>query len=266
MNLDWNIISLLLLLGFLAGTISVIAGIGGGVFFVTFMTLLFSIPIDIAIDTSTFIILIASAAGFITYYRDKRIDLKRTLIFATFSILGGLTCTIILLFFTIENYLLKVLFASTLLIAGINMINKAIKTKRKFNSQKFDVQDFSLKDHDYKSNFKRAIPLFFAAGFIAYLLGIGGGIINTPVLNIILLYPIHNSTAMSTGIIFFTAIINTIFKFFLGQIDILIGIVIALGAVLGSIFGAKISNKIPKMWLQFFVAIVLMVLAIRMYF
>ena len=266
MYLDWNIISLLLILGFLAGTISVIAGIGGGVFFVTFMTLLFTIPINIAIDTSTFIILIASTAGFITYFHDKRIDLKRTLIFATFSILGGLSCTILLLFITIDNLILKILFASTLLIAGINMINKAIKTKRKQNSQTSEKDDFSLKDHDYKSNFKQAIPLFFTAGFVAYLLGIGGGIINTPVLNIILGYPIHNSTAMSTGIIFFTAILNTILKFFFGQIDVLVGIIIAIGAVLGSIFGAKISNKMPKTQLQFFVAIVLMILAIRMYF
>ncbi len=266
MYLDWSIISLLLILGFLAGTISVIAGIGGGVFFVTFMTLLFVIPIDIAIDTSTFIILIASAAGFITYYRDKRIDLKRTMIFAVFSILGGLSCMLLLIFINIDNFLLKVLFASILLIAGLNMINKAIKTKRALNSQPSDNKDFSLKDHDYKTNFKRAIPLFFSAGFIAYLLGVGGGIINTPVLNIVLGYPIHNSTAISTGIIFFTAILNTILKFFFGQIDVFVGIIIAIGAVFGSIFGAKISNKMPKMQLQFFVAIVLMVLAIRMYF
>jgi uncharacterized membrane protein YfcA len=266
MNLDGNIITLLLLLGFISGTISVIAGIGGGVFFVTFITLLFAIPIDIAIDTSTFIILIASAAGFITYYRDKRIDLKRTMIFAVFSILGGLSCMILLQFITIDNYILKVLFASTLLVAGLNMINKAVKTKRSLNSQSNEPNDFSLKDHDYKTNFSRAIPLFFSAGFIAYLLGVGGGIINTPSLNIVLGYPIHNSTAMSTGIIFFTAIPNTILKSFYGQIDFLIGILIASGAVLGSIYGAKISNKMPKLLLQFFVAIVLMGLAIRMYF
>ena len=63
-----------------------------------------------------------------------------------------------------------------------------------------------------------------------------------------------------------TAISSTILKAFGGQIDYLIGIIIAIGAVLGSIFGAKISNKLPKMHLQFLVAVVLMLLAIRMYF
>ena len=127
-------------------------------------------------------------------------------------------------------------------------------------------EDFSLKDHDYKSNLHKSIPLFFLAGFAANLLGIGGGVINTPALNIVLGYPIHNSTAMSTGVIFFTAIFNTIIKSIYGQIDYMVGLFIAIGAVLGAIFGAKISKRMPKVQLQFLVAIILMVIAIRMFF
>jgi uncharacterized membrane protein YfcA len=101
---------------------------------------------------------------------------------------------------------------------------------------------------------------------VANFLGIGGGVINTPALNIILDFPIHNSTAISTSIIFFTAIYNTIIKSLNGQIDYLIGSLIAIGAILGSIFGARISKKIPKNYLQFFVALVLIGLGIRMFF
>jgi uncharacterized membrane protein YfcA len=104
------------------------------------------------------------------------------------------------------------------------------------------------------------------AGFVANLLGIGGGIINTPSLHIILNFPIHNSTAISTSIIFFTAIYNTIIKSLTGQIDYLIGLIIAIGSILGSILGAKISKWMPKTYLQFFVSVVLISLAIRMFF
>ncbi|MFX1495935.1 MAG: sulfite exporter TauE/SafE family protein [Promethearchaeota archaeon] len=257
---------LLLLLGFFAGTISVIAGVGGGVFFVTFITLLFLIPINISVDTSTFVILLSSSGGFITYLRQKRTSIKLSLIFAGFSILGSILCTILFLFIQIDNFILKIIFASTLLIAGGNMIYKAIKTTKYFQENDLTPQDFSLEEHDYKSNLKSSIPLFIMAGFAANLLGIGGGIINTPALNIILGYPIHNATAISTSIIFFTAIYNTIIKSILGQINYIIGLLIAIGAILGSIFGAKISKKMPKVYLQFFVAIVLIGLAIRMYF
>jgi len=264
--MDFLQVILLLILGFFAGIISVIAGVGGGVFFVTFITLVFLIPIDIAIDTSTFVILLSSCAGFITYLKQKRTSIKLSLIFAGFSILGSILCSLIFHFVHIEDIILKILFASTLLIAGGNMIYKAIKTTKTLNNKDLTQKNFSLQDHDYKSNLKSSIPLFVLAGFTANLLGIGGGIINTPVLNIILGYPIHNSTAISTSIIFFTAIYNTIIKSILGQIDYLIGFLIAIGAILGSIIGAKISKKMPKVYLQFFVALVLIGLAIRMYF
>jgi uncharacterized membrane protein YfcA len=242
-------------------------GVGGGVFFVSFLSLILFMPIDEAIDTSIFIILISSGAGFLSYLKQKRIPIKPTLIFTAFSILGSLTCTIIFLFITIENSILRILFATTLLITGLNMIYKAIKYRkelRKGTKEELDLK-FSLKDHDYKKNLVKSIPLFFLAGFVSYLLGIGGGVINTPVLHILLGYPIHNATAISTGMIFFTAIFNTIMKIYLGKINYIVGIFVSIGSVGGAIFGAKISKKMPKNHLQFVVAIVLMVIAVTMY-
>ena len=266
MELSFNLISLLLLLGLLSGMVSAIAGIGGGVFFVSIMTLLFFIPINIAVDTSTFVILFSSFAGFITYLRQKRTTVKLSLIFSSFSILGSILASIIFSFIIIDNLILKLLFATTLLIAGFNMIYKAFKSKNQTNKQEINNIEFSLNNQVNKLNFKKSIPLFILAGFAANLLGIGGGIINTPSLNIVLSFPIHNSTAISTSIIFFTAIYNTVIKSFFGQIDYLIGLIIAIGSILGSILGAKISKKMPKVLLQFFVAVVLMALALRMFF
>ena len=266
MELSFSVIFLLLILGLLSGAISAIAGIGGGVFFVSIMTLLFYIPINIAVYTSTFIILFSSLAGFITYLRQKRTSFKLSLFFSAFSILGSILATILFSVIKIDNFVLKVLFAITLLIAGCNMIYKATKAKNGATKQEVNYIEFSLSNDENKISFKKAIPLFILAGFTANLLGIGGGIINTPSLNIVLSFPIHNSTAISTSIIFFTAIYNTIIKSLIGQIDYLIGILIAVGSIFGSIIGAKISKKMPKVFLQFFVAAVLVALALRMFF
>lgn len=256
------LITILILFGLFSGIIATIAGIGGGVFFVSIITIVFLIPIDIAVDTSTFVILFSSFTGFISYLRQKRTNLKLSLTFALFSILGSIITSIIFSFIPIDNYVLKILFASTLLIAGVNMIYKIIK-KREHG--KMD-NDFLIQEHDFKAKFKKSIPLFLLAGFTTNLLGIGGGIVNTPTLNILLEFPIHNSTAISTSVIFFTAIYNTIIKSLTGQIDYIVGIFLAIGSITGSILGAKISNKMPKIYLQIFVAIVLMLLAIRMFF
>ena len=256
------LITLLIIVGLFSGIISTIAGIGGGVFFVSTMTLLFLIPIHIAVDTSTFVILFSSFSGFITYLRQKRTNLKLSLTFASFSILGSVITSIIFYFIPIENYILRILFAITLLVAALNMIYKIVRARE---SGKFD-SDFLIHEHDYQTNFKKAIPLFLLAGLTTNLLGIGGGIVNTPTLNIILDFPIHNATAISTSIIFFTAIYNVIIKSINGQINYLVGLFLAIGSILGSILGAKISKKMPKVYLQLFVAIILIILSINMFF
>jgi len=268
MELSFYLISLLILLGLLSGMVSTIAGIGGGVFFVSIIDILFFIPdFNMAVDTSTFIILFSSLAGFITYLRQKRTRIKLSLFFSVFSITGSVLATILRFsVISIDSSVLKILFAVTLLIAGFNMIYKAKKAKKGANKIEVNHNEFSLNDEVHKISFKKTIPLFILAGFTANLLGIGGGIINTPTLNIVLSFPIHNSTAISTSIIFFTAIYNTIIKSLIGQIDYLIGILIAIGSILGAIIGAKLSKKMPKVFLQFFVAIILIGLALRMFF
>jgi uncharacterized membrane protein YfcA len=264
--MDSVAIIVLLIAGFAFGFISSIAGIGGGVFFVSFMVLLFLIPINMAVDTSAFIILISSGAAFLTYFKAERLHIKQVMIFSSFSILGSIACTLIFTPFDIDSTILKILFAITILTAGLNMLYKAIKSRKPNPELEEYENNFILQNHDYQSNLKKSIPLFFLAGFSANLLGIGGGIINTPVLLMILQYPIHNATAISIGIIFFTAIYNSIIKSILGQINFLIGLLIGIGAVLGAILGAQVSGKMNKSYLQSFVAIILMALAIRMFF
>ncbi|MFX1259726.1 MAG: sulfite exporter TauE/SafE family protein [Promethearchaeota archaeon] len=268
MELIWELIIVLLIIGFIIGAISTIAGIGGGVMIVSILTVFFFMPINEAIDTSTFVILISSGAGFIMYLKQGRTELKISLILAGFSILGSLICTIIFLFIKIDNTVLKFIFATVMLITGFNMILKAKKTHKDLKNTTNDEEskEFFLKDYDYKANLKKSIPLFMLAGFLANLIGIGGGVVMVPTLNIVLGYPIHNSTAISTSVIFFTSIFNTIVKAIFGKINYLVGIFVGIGAVVGAIIGAKVSNKMPKVELQILVALVLIILAITMYF
>ena len=255
------------LFGLLFGIISTIAGIGGGVMYVPFMSLFLMLPMISAVDTSSFIILISSTAAFLTYLKDGRTDLKGSIVFGCFSILGSVICTILFdVLFTIDSTILKSIFATVLLITSIIMVLKARQSRLAVKNSTEEPIEFSLKDHDYKVHLKKGIPLFILAGFLAKLIGIGGGVINTPSLNMVLEYPIHNATAISTTIIFFTAIYNTIVNSITGQINFIIGILIGVGAILGSIAGAKVSNKIPKVALQYFVAVVLIILSIRMFF
>lgn len=270
MDFTWDIIFILLLFGSLFGLLSIMSGTGGGTFNVSFMTIFFLIPISVSIDTSNFIILLTSASGFLIYLKEKRTDLRLSLIYSGFSILGCLLSTVLSLNVDIDERILKLLFATLLIIIGIFMVFKSILKRKTSNdnyNERFFNEDTSfLKKFDYKTNLKKTIPLFLIAGFVSNLLGIGGGVIITPALNLLLNFPIHYATAVSTSMIFFLAIYNSLSKLLFGHVEIILGLLIGLGSILGAIIGAKISKKMPKFYLQLFVAIVLIGLAIRMYF
>ena len=267
MQFDLSIIILLIILGFIFGNISTIAGIGGGVMYVPTLALLLSLPMDVSIGTSVFVILISSAAGFITYLKDKRTNWKLSLIFGSFSILGSITCTIIFqILLPIDNSILKIIFACVLILTGLIMLYKTYHSNKETKNLGKISDGIHLESDEYKNKLNKAIPLFFLAGFLANLIGIGGGVINTPSLNLILGFSIHNSTAISTSIIFITAIYNTIAKSLFDLVNFLFGLLIGIGSILGSISGAKISKKIPKVYLQYFISIILILLAIKMFF
>ncbi|MFX1375068.1 MAG: sulfite exporter TauE/SafE family protein [Promethearchaeota archaeon] len=265
--MDLGLVFILIIFGILFGMISSISGIGGGSLYMSLMILLFAIPIDEARNTSTFIILIFSFSTFISYFRQGRVSLKLSLIFASFALLGSVTATFFFILYPIDNYVLKIIIASIVLTSGINMIVKATTSfNSDGNNHGVSNIEFSFENYDFKPNLKIGIPLFFFAGFIAYLGGIGGGMLFVPLLCILFHIPIHYSTATSASMIFFIGIYNASARMLTGDIHYLIGILIGIGAISGSLLGAKVSHKIPKNYLQFGVAVVLMLLAVRMYF
>lgn len=261
------IILILIIAGFLIGTISSIVGIGGGAFYIIIMMILLVMPIDGARDTSAFIILLFSGVGLITSLKQKKVDIKLSLLLASFALLGGITATILLILFPMDNLNLKIVIASVVLVSGLNMIRKALKSLKisRVDGKDFEL-DFSFKTFDYKPNLIKGFPIFFIAGFVAYISGIGGGLLFVPILSMLFGIPIHYATAMSTAIIFFNGIYNATVRIFVGDIVYLTGILIGIGAIVGSICGSKISGKMSKSYLQFFISIILIGLAIRMYF
>ncbi len=265
--MDTILIIILLVFGVLFGIIGTVAGIGGGALHMSLMILLFAIPIDEARNTSSFIIFLFSGIAFISYFKQGKVDIKITLIFAGFALLGSITATVFFIFLPIDNTALKIIIASVVLASGLNMIRKAFNALKleRLNNSNQQVQ-FSFDSFDHKANLKKGIPLFFLAGFVAYLSGIGGGMLFVPILSILFEMPIHFAAAISTTMIFFIGIYNTAVRMAIGKIHYLIGILIGIGAILGSLYGARLSKKIQKHNLQFFVAVILIGLAIRMYF
>ncbi len=265
MEFTTQLIIILFLFGIISGFLASLTGTSGGTINVPVLTVFFNIAIQEAIDTSILIILITSSVALIIFLKQKRCNLKIAMIFSIFSILGSFISSVIFSFYPLESIVLKIIFSSLLIVIAINLILKDYFQKSREN--KLDENSYQQENNnDLKRDLKRGIPFFILSGFVANFLGIGGGVINTPALNIIVGYPIHFSTATSTAIVFFTALFNAIIKMMYGQINFILGIILSIGGIIGSIMGAHVSNKISGKKLQVFVMIFLIFLAILMLF
>ncbi|NHI93786.1 MAG: sulfite exporter TauE/SafE family protein [Candidatus Lokiarchaeota archaeon] len=256
---------ILILLGVIYGTIAPILGIGGGFFFVPTLNILFSLDIHVAISTSMFVILFTSMSGTIRYYFTGRINkeiIKIGLILSITSILGAILGSIFKEFLTSD--MLKIIFSIFIIFIGAYMVFQSLKEKPEdiekksfiemrimgdfFN--KFNINgslfDKDNKKYDYSLNLILILPISFLSGVVSGLLGIGGGFINVPTLNILCHVPMHFAVATSTFMIIFAAITNNITNFIISYIDIFLGLILALGTIIGAQIGPKIVEKISS--------------------
>ncbi|MFL5687643.1 MAG: sulfite exporter TauE/SafE family protein, partial [Chloroflexota bacterium] len=103
-----------------------------------------------------------------------------------------------------------------------------------------------------------------AAGLVSALLGIGGGIIKVPVMNLAMGVPFRVATATSNMMIGITAAASAIIYLVRGGIDPYVVGPTAIGVFLGATVGSRVSHRVDLRLLRLLFVIVLVWLAIEM--
>ena len=180
--------------GFMAG----LFGIGGGVITVPVLFYIFnSIGLDqtfimhLAVGTSFSIIIPTSIISTMTHMKYKAVDFKIVKTFGLFVIFGVILGTMfaanlktssLILFFSVMTMFFSIIF---------------LTSKEKINPKQKEINLFSR------------IILGFFSGFLSAPMGIGGGIINTPILKMFG-YSINTAIGSSAAIGFLIALIGAI--------------------------------------------------------
>lgn len=256
------------LAGAATGLVGALLGLGGGVFLVPLLTLGFGVSIRAAIAASLVsVIATASASSTINLERGL-VNIRLGMILEVATTLGGLGGSIAAALLTTRQLFL--IFGSTLAVMGAVM---AVRSGRRNVIADLAVDPGRLGgqiqegEQTFVYRVKRlplAVAASLIAGSISGLLGIGGGIIKVPVLNAFCGIPIRVAAATSAFMIGATAAASSFIYYGRGDMQLSLAAAVAVGALPGSLLGARLTHQIRTRWLKIAMTLVLLLVAGQM--
>jgi len=108
------------------------------------------------------------------------------------------------------------------------------------------------------------LAIGLAAGFLAGLLGIGGGILIVPALVLLLGFDQHLAQGTSLVVIIPAALAGSVTHYRRGRLQLRDAAFVAAGGVVGAAIGSLSALSLDDLLLQRLFAVVLLVVAVRM--
>ena len=254
--------------GIAAGLFGSLVGLGGGILIVPLLTLVFDLPLLIAIGVSLVCVIVTSgaAAGVYLERRVANLRLGMTLeLFTAIGALGGATIA-----FLIPERALAGLFGGLLVYVAVTMARR--------REPEPEASPAATDDEPAPTTFAaslsgpgylvRNLPLGTAgsvfAGVISALLGIGGGTVKVPVMHVLMGVPLRVATATSNLMIGITASSGAIVYLLRGGIDAYVAAPTAVGVFVGASLGSRIAHRIDLRLLRLLFVVVLIYTAWQM--
>ena len=237
------------LTGMSAGLIGAILGLGGGIIIVPILSLLLGLKMHTAVAASLVGVVATSISSSAGYMKRGLPMVRLGLTLELATVLGAVAGS------TAAGYIsgaaLQAVFGILLLYTALNMWHgRGVRP----------VQD--------EAEHVPATPLALAgaggAGALSGSLGIGGGIVKVPILNVLLGCPIHRSTATSTYMMGLTAAAGCVAYYVRGELVLGVAAPLVAGVLIGGRLGPRLAERIDPGRLRRAFVLVLLLAAARM--
>lgn len=272
--MDWIGLAAFALFGLAVGAYGTLIGAGGGFIIVPVLVLVLGWRHTEAVATSLLVVTANAASGSFAYWRQKRIDLRTGWQFALATVPGAIIGSYIVSM--LSGRLFNVIFGLLLIIISLYLmwqpekpVSEHLHTDRPAGLAGWGWTVRHLVDargEVYDFGFSRAwgIVLSFGVGLLSSVLGIGGGIIHVPALINLFDFPAHVATATSHFILAISAGTGTIAQLLQGQVRLLPGVAMAVGAILGAQIGGALSSRVHGRWIVRGLAAALAIVGLRL--
>jgi uncharacterized protein len=251
--------ALLVLLGFFAGMLGALTGIGGGVLLTPILALHFGIPIRQAIGTSLVAVITTSAASSSVHLQRHTTDIRLGMTLELATSFGAAVTAYLVGYF--NRNVLEGLFAGFLLYSSLNILLHRGKVADEAPPSKNN--EIVIPPYEPR-HYPLGLGLSLIAGGLSGLLGIGGGPIKVPVMYIFMNVPLMVATATSNFMIGVTAAASAIVYYRRGDILVNLAAPLAVGVFLGSLLGARMAPRMKTKYVIYLLVAIMLYLAGRL--
>jgi uncharacterized membrane protein YfcA len=246
--------------GLVAGFLGSALGVGGGFVIVPILTLALHLPIHVALGSSLVAIVANSCTAAGIYTKAKLTNVKLGLLLETATIPGAIIGGLVVTF--IAPSILSALFGLVLLYVSYTMVGRQYLASEDVSSADNSVTTDNtsnslsglLASSYYDRNMDRVVaykvthvPAGLGAGFFAgvlsSLLGIGGGTIKVPVMNLVMGLPMKAAIATSAFMIAITTTAGALIYHYNGYIYPFIVAPLVIGIIIGARLGAELAQR-----------------------
>jgi uncharacterized protein len=249
---------LLVILGFVAGLLGALTGIGGGVLLTPILALHFGVPIREAIGASLVAVITTSAASSSVHLQRHTTDIRLGMTLELATALGAAVMAYLVGYF--NRSVLEGLFAAFLFYSSIMILRKHGKANPDEDTSPALNGDVVIPPYE-PQRYPLGLGASLIAGALSGLLGIGGGPIKVPVMFIFMNVPLMVATATSNFMIGVTAAASAIVYYRRGDIEPQIAAPLAVGVFLGSLLGARLAPRIDTRIVMYLLVAVMLYLA-----
>ena len=261
------------LVSILAGFIGALFGLGGGILIIPFLTLVEGIPAPLAIGASIVSVVATSSSSAATYVRDHLTNIRLGIFLELGAVAGAITGAFVAIF--VPASALFILFGILLLYATVVIVRArkldvptGVVPDRTARALALggEYEDQSL--HEVLKYEVTRTPLTllitYFAGVVSGLLGIGGGLIKVPTMNLVSKVPIKVASATSNFMIGVTAAASSSVYLLRGDVHPLLAGPLIVGVAAGAIIGTRVLKITPPIRVKVALAVLLASISILM--
>jgi len=270
---------LILGMGVLVGFLSGLFGVGGG-FLLTPLLIMIGIPPAVAAASDSNQIVASSSSGAYSHKRMGNVDMRMGIVILIGGIAGstiGVQVVKILRQMGNFDFVLKAVYVVVLGGIGSYMLIESLKAMKGTMREEIEgesrfrrfVLRFPLKMEFKESGVKISVifPLIMGliVGFLAALMGVGGGFIMVPAMIYVLGMPTIKAIGTDLFQIVFTSISATVQQaIFNHTVDVGLAMLLLFGSTIGAQFGVRAGRRLKGKQLRILLAAIVLIVMMKM--